>query len=156
MPFQPQPACLHLELPSYANGVVIFFTVELLIQVLKRLHSIPFLGSRISFKTKERCQVLASILATVAIIPILRVSLDVPTLISTSFDRLASSSSDLDVYREVIFDGSVHLLAAIVIVTFMYFRIEVNSMKYSAERRNYMEDFEAYDKVRKNCEDEAQ
>ncbi|GMH62331.1 hypothetical protein TL16_g03454 [Triparma laevis f. inornata] len=146
MPFQPQSACLHLELPSYANGVVIFFTVELLIKVLKRLHSIPFLGSRISFKTKERCQVLASILATVAIIPILRVSLGVPTLISTSFDRLASSSSDLDVYREVIFDGSAHLLAAIVIVTFMYFRIEVNSMKYSAERRNYMEDFEAYDK----------
>ncbi|GMI06842.1 hypothetical protein TrLO_g15379 [Triparma laevis f. longispina] len=144
MPFQPQPACLtDFELPSYVNGIVNFVTLELLMLFLVKLHFIPFLGNRISAKTKERCQVLASILATVAIVPISRVTLDAPTLLSTAFGKI-SANRDFEVIEGVVIDVIINAATAIFIVFFMYFRIDRMAWNYSLERRECMANPEAY------------
>ncbi|GMI13720.1 hypothetical protein TrLO_g2459 [Triparma laevis f. longispina] len=142
LPFQPQPACL-TELPSYVNGVVIFFALELLIRFLTNLHSNPLLGNRISAKTKERCQVLASILATVTVIPILRVTLDAPTMDSTSYDKI-SADHDIKAIEGVVIGIIINAATTIFVVSFMYFRIERMTWNYSCQRLEYMKNPEAY------------
>ena len=145
MPFQPQPACVTaFDLSSYQNGILIFLFVELLIQFLMRLHSIPLLHNRISIKAKERCQVLASVLASIVIIPILRVVLDVPTLASTTYDIIKNNNTNLEVIKGAIIDCIINIATAIFIVAYMYFRIQTMAWKYSIERLKYMENPEQY------------
>ena len=145
MPFQPQPACVaDLNLESYETGVCAFLFVEFIIQFLMRLHSIPLLHNCISSKTKERCQVLASILATVAIVPLLRVALDAPTLLSTSYETIAADPKDIEVIIGAVMDIIINLATAIFIVAYMYFRIQTMAWKYSVERLKYMENPEQY------------
>ena len=145
MPFQPQPACVtDLNLTSYQNGVATFVFVEFIIQFLMRLHSIPLLHNCISSKTKERCQVLASILATIAIVPLLRVALDAPTLISTVFGTIATNTGNVEVIVGAVMDGVINIATAIFKVAYMYFRIQTMAWKYSVERLKYMENPEQY------------
>ncbi|GMH61932.1 hypothetical protein TrST_g1068 [Triparma strigata] len=145
MPFQPQPACVtDLNLTSYQNGVATFVFVEFIIQFLMRLHSIPLLRNCISTKAKERCQVLASILATIAIVPILRVALDAPTLLSTTFEKVAANTQNFEVMIEAIIDIILNFATAIFIVAYMHFRVQTMAWKYCVERRKYMESPEQY------------
>ena len=150
MPFQPQLACVtNLNLASYETGVYAFLFVEFNIQSLMRFHSIPFLHKYFSAKTKERCQVLASILATISIVPLLRVALDAPSLISTAFETIVADSDSEDsryfeVIKGAITDVFISVATAIFIVAFMYFRVETMAWKYSVERLKYMENPEQY------------
>ncbi|GMH87797.1 hypothetical protein TrST_g8518 [Triparma strigata] len=109
-----------------------------------RLHSVPLLRNCISTKTKERCQVLASILATISIVPILRVALDAPTLVSTTFETIAADAKNFEVIKGAIIDGLINIPVAIFIVAYMYFRVETMAWKYSVERLKYMENPEQY------------
>ncbi|GMH70799.1 hypothetical protein TL16_g05497 [Triparma laevis f. inornata] len=144
MPFQPQPACVpDFNLASYQNGVLVFFGVELFIQFLMRLHSTPILHNHISAKAKERCQMMASILATIAVVPILRVALDAPTLVSRIF-KITSDEQNAEGIVAASINIIINIATAIFIVAYMYFRVETMAWKYSAERLKYMENPEQY------------
>ena len=149
MPFQPQPACVkNFGLASYQNGVLAFLFVEFIIQFLTRLHSTPLLHNRVSSKAKERCQVLASILATIAIVPILQVALDAPATLSSFYKILKAnnngSNENIEAIRGALIGIVINIITAIFIVAYMYFRVETMAWKYSVERLKYMENPEQY------------
>ena len=142
MPFQPQPSCLtDVNLPSYSKGVAIFLIVQLIILFLIKLHSIPILKNYITTNTQVNCQILASNLVIVSIGPIMAVTFDVPTFISTSYDEILNSDQDQQVnaIADVITNGLITIGCLIFIVAYIYFIVESNTFAFSEERRKYME-----------------
>ncbi len=142
MPFQPQPSCLtDVNLPSYSKGVAIFLIVQLIILFLIKLHSIPILKNFITTNTQINCQILASNLVIVSIGPIMAVTFDVPTFISTSYDEILNSDQDQQVnaIADVITNGLITIGCLIFIVAYIYFIVESNTFAFSEERRKYME-----------------
>ncbi|GMI17533.1 hypothetical protein TrLO_g14796 [Triparma laevis f. longispina] len=87
---------------------------------------------------------LAPILVTVAVVPILRVTLEAPALISTAYAKITANPGDLMVFKGVVIDLIINVAIAIFIVSFMYCRIERIAWNYSVERREYMANLEAY------------
>ena len=142
MPFQPQPSCLtDINLPSYGKGVAIFLILQLIILFLIKLHSIPILKNYITTNTQVNYQMLASNLASVSILPIMAVTIDAPTLISTSYDKILNSDQDQRVNAgfDVITNIVITIGCLIFIVAYMYFIVESNTFAFSEERRKYME-----------------
>lgn len=92
---------------------------------------------------------LASILATAAIVPIIRVSLDVPKLLGASFDDVMTPINDTDdqeVTKTIISEVVITIAFITAIISFMYFRIEAMAWRYNIERRNFMKNPEKYDR----------
>ena len=83
----------------------------------------------------------ASMLAVVSIGPIMAVTFDAPTLISTSYDKILNSDEDQRV--NAVFDATTNIVITIgcliFIVAYMYFIVESNTFAFSEERRKYME-----------------
>ena len=143
MPFQPQPSCLtDVNLPSYGKGVAIFLIVQLIILFLIKLHSIPILKNYITTNTQVNCQMFASNLALVSVLPIMAVTFDVPTLISTSYDIILNSGAineRVNAGVDIITNGLITIGCVIFIVAYIYFIVESNTFAFSEERRKYME-----------------
>ena len=116
--------------------------VQLIILFLIKLHSIPILKNFITTNTQVNCQILASNLVIVSIGPIMAVTFDVPTFISTSYDKILNSvamdeqvNASIDVTTNVIITTG----CLIFIVAYIYFIVESNTFAFSEERRKYME-----------------
>ena len=142
MPFQPQPSCLtDINLPSYSKGVAIFLIVQLIILFLIKLHSIPILKNYITTEMQVNFQVLASNLAIVSIGPIMAVTIDVPTFISASYDKILNIDQDqkMNAIADVITNGVITIGCLIFIVAYIYFIVESDTFAFSEERRKYME-----------------
>jgi hypothetical protein len=142
MPFQPQPSCLtDVNLPSYGKGVAIFLILQLIILFLIKLHSIPILKNYITTNTQVNCQMFASNLALVSVLPIMAVTFDFPTFISASYDKILNIDQDqkMNAIADVITNGVITIGCLIFIVAYMYFIVESNTFAFSEERRKYME-----------------
>ena len=115
--------------------------VQLIILFLIKLHSIPILKNFITTNTQINCQILASNLVIVSIGPIMAVTFDVPTFISTSYDEILNSDQDQRVNAgfDIITNGLITTGCLIFIVAYIYFIVESNTFAFSEERRKYME-----------------
>ena len=154
--FQPQPTCIKgFQLPNFApaKGLFFLFLAEFFVQFFSRLHSIPGLRNRVSLKMQERCQVLASMLTIITILPIMQILLNGSKIVSRIFSEVLETIEANDLLiKELILkitiktarELAISITSAIAISFYMYFRVVTAARQYAIERRKYMENPEEY------------